>query len=143
VSERYDLEVDRLIPADPQTVFDAFFAMYGDRRQEWIVESQLDLRVGGSWSVTFHPPGLDEFREDRRITELTPPRRLGYDMRVHTADGQPGLATVVALSFDAEGPSTEVRLRQRGFPTAENRDEFARAWRQVLEILENDACRSS
>jgi uncharacterized protein YndB with AHSA1/START domain len=143
VSERYDVEVERVIPADPQTVFDAFFSMYGDRRQKWIVDSQLDLRVGGSWSVTFHPPGLDEFREERTITELTPPRRLGYEMCVHAADGKPGIATVVTLSFDAEGPATRVRLGQRGFPTAESRDEFARAWRQVLELLENDACRSS
>jgi uncharacterized protein YndB with AHSA1/START domain len=72
----HDLEVDHQYRAAPQAVFDAFLGMYGERRPGWIVKSNLDLRVGGIWTVVFHPPGLETFREVRVFTQVEPPHRL-------------------------------------------------------------------
>src|SRR5213595_3013904 len=63
-----DLIMERTYPAPPRAVYDAFLGMYGENRQDWIVESRLDLRPGGSWRVTFHPPGLEAFTEDRVLS---------------------------------------------------------------------------
>jgi hypothetical protein len=62
-------------------------------------------------------------------------------MRVYSADGEPRFGTGVTLSIDVEGPVSRVRLQQCGFPAMETRDDFAQAWRQVLELLEQEAGR--
>ncbi len=41
----------------------------------------------------------------------------------------------MAISFGAPKRFTELRLEQRGVPTAEDRDDFAQAWPSVLAIL--------
>ena len=43
----------------------------------------------------------------------------------------------MVLSFANEGSRTRVGLRQLGFPTAGTRDAFARAWPDVLTLLED------
>lgn len=140
--ESFDLAVERQIDAGPEVVFDAFLDMYEKDRPDWIVESQLDLRPGGEWLVTFHPPGLEPFSEDRVITEVDRPRRLAYTMTASASDRRPSFDTTVLLSFDEQGPMTRVSITQRGFPTAETRDEFAAAWPDVLELLEDRASTS-
>jgi uncharacterized protein YndB with AHSA1/START domain len=131
----HDLCVERTIGASPEVVFDGFIEMYGPERPDWIVDSRLDLRVGGSWRVDFHPPGNDPFTELRTIRELDRPRRLAYAMTAITASGERRLATDVAFSFDLAEGGTRLRLEQRGFPTVEDRDEFAQAWPTVLGLL--------
>jgi uncharacterized protein YndB with AHSA1/START domain len=67
MTENYDLTMERTYPAPPRAVYDAFVGMCGENRPDWIVESRLDLRAGGSWRVVFHPPGLDPRRLHRRL----------------------------------------------------------------------------
>jgi uncharacterized protein YndB with AHSA1/START domain len=63
MTENYDLTMERTYPPPPRAVYDAFVGMYGENRPDWIVESRLELRPGGSWRVVFHPPGLEAFTE--------------------------------------------------------------------------------
>ena len=51
VSTSTELRVERDYVASAQADFDAYFSMHGDQRPDWIVDSQLDLRVGGTWKV--------------------------------------------------------------------------------------------
>jgi hypothetical protein len=39
--------------------FDGFLATYDEPRPPWIVDSQRDLRVGGTRDVVLHPPGVE------------------------------------------------------------------------------------
>ena len=80
MTENYDLTMERTYPAPPRAVYDAFLGMYGENRPDWIVESHLDPRPGGSWRVVFHPPGLEAFTEDRVLSAVEPPHRLAYSM---------------------------------------------------------------
>ena len=75
-----DLTMERTYPAPPRAVYDAFLGLYGENRPDWIVESRLDLRPGGSWRVVFHPPGLEAFTEERVVSAVEPPHRLAYAM---------------------------------------------------------------
>jgi uncharacterized protein YndB with AHSA1/START domain len=130
----YELIMERRFAASPRTVYDAFLGMYGANRPDWIVESQLDLRAGGTWTVLFHPPGLEAFREIRVVSAVDPPHRLAYTMTTVFA-GQPGFSTTVALTFGADGEGTRLSLAQRGFPDAATRDDFAGGWSGVWDIL--------
>jgi uncharacterized protein YndB with AHSA1/START domain len=130
----YELHVDETIEASPRAVLDGFIAMYGENRPAWVHRSALDLRVGGAWTVDFGPPGPPAFHEDRVITAYQPARRLAYTTTATYADG-PRLETIVEIECEALGRNTRIALTQRGFPTVERRDEFGRAWRDVLALL--------
>ena len=131
---RYDLKVERDFDAPPQAVFDAYLAMHGEHRPDWIVESQLDLRVGGAWTVRFQPPGLKPFSEDRVLTGVDPPHHLSYAMTA-IVEGAPTIDTSVDIAFEELKNTTRVSLRQSGFPTVEERDKFAGGWPGVLEAM--------
>jgi uncharacterized protein YndB with AHSA1/START domain len=131
----FDLCAEQHIDAAPEAVFDAFIDMHGADRPDWIADSQLDLRVGGRWSVGLRPPGLAPFREVRVITALRRPGRLAYRMEMIPSDDRPGFSTSVSLSFQERGQGTCARLEQRGFPSGAARDDFARAWPDVLASL--------
>jgi uncharacterized protein YndB with AHSA1/START domain len=130
----YDLTIERRLAADPKEVYQAFLDMYGEDGPEWIVASQLHLRVGGRWMVTFHVPGLAEFGEDRVLSAVKPGHRLAYTMTV-ISDGKPGFSTDVDLTFDPADPGTALTLTQRGFPDAASRDEFEGGWSGVWDLM--------
>ena len=134
MTENYDLTMERTYPAPPRAVYDAFLGMYGENRQDWIVESRLDLRPGGTWRVVFHPPGLEAFTEDRVLSAVEPPHRLAYSMTA-LFPRQPGFSTEVELTFAPEGAGTRLVLTQRGFPDAATRDDFAGGWSGVWDLL--------
>ena len=130
----YELKVDEIIEASPKAVLDGFIDMYGKNRPAWIHRSELDLRVGGGWAVDFGPPGPPAFHEDRVITDYQPERRLAYSVTATYLDAPP-LQTTVEIACETLGNKTRVALTQRGFPSVERRDEFARAWRDVIALL--------
>ncbi len=131
----YDLAVERFVSAGPAAAFDAFVGLYGDDRPDWITDSQLDLRPGGAWLVSFAPPGVPPFREERVITEVDRPRQLAYTMTAIP----PGFSTTVTLSLRPEGERMRISLTQRGFPDARTRDDFAGAWPEVLAQVRDRA----
>jgi uncharacterized protein YndB with AHSA1/START domain len=58
----------------PQTV------LYGDETEPtWTVESELDLRVGGPWTIAFGRAGEDPYRETNVFSEVDRPRRIAFD----------------------------------------------------------------
>jgi uncharacterized protein YndB with AHSA1/START domain len=134
MTENYDLTMERTYPVPPCAVYDAFLGMYGDDGPDWIVESHLDPRPGGSWRVVFHPPGLEAFTEDRVLSAIEPPHRLAYSMTAFFG-AQPGFSTEVELTFAPEGAGTRLVLTQRGFPDAATRDDFAGGWSGVWDGL--------
>src|SRR5438093_11385684 len=89
----YDLRIERLIDAPPEVVFDSFVdpaaqsALYDDPSEPgWNVESELDLRVGGTWTIAFGKAGEDPYRETNVFTEVDRPRRLVFDSRMRKGD---------------------------------------------------------
>lgn len=130
-STRHALDVDRVIAADAETVFDAFIGLYGADRPDWVTDSRLDLREGGRWDVAFQVPAGPAFREERVITALDRPRRLAYEVRAVYQDA-PGFVTTVVVTVEPAPDGHRLRLVQQGFPTAGARDEFAGAWPDVL-----------
>jgi uncharacterized protein YndB with AHSA1/START domain len=138
---RLDVDFARLIDAAPEEVFDAFTApegqeaFYGQDDPGWIVRSHCDLRVGGVWSVDFGPsPG--ELYRHRHVFELTErPHRLLLASTETRLDGS-SFHTKLEFTFEAKGEKTLMTMTQRGFPTAELRDEHARGLPNAFTRLE-------
>jgi uncharacterized protein YndB with AHSA1/START domain len=128
------LSVERVIDAPPETIFDAFIAMYDSQRPDWVTGSQLDLRPGGRWTVDFQVPGGPAFREERVLTTVERPGRLAYDMTAVYEDAST-FSTTVEVTVEAVPEGHRIRLVQQGFPTADARDDFAGAWPDVLAEL--------
>jgi uncharacterized protein YndB with AHSA1/START domain len=131
----YELCVEREYTGSAQSVFTAYLDMHGEDRPDWIVDSQLDLRVGGTWAVTFHPPDLEAFSEHRVFSVVDPPHHLAYDMRA-SFDNQPTVNTTVDIVVHAESAGSRLVLVQRGFQDEDVRDQFAGGWRGVLEAVQ-------
>jgi uncharacterized protein YndB with AHSA1/START domain len=131
---RYELDVERVIDAPAETIFDAFVAIYDSERPDWVTDSRLDLRPGGRWSVGFQVPAEAPFREERVITAVERPDRLAYDATV-VSEGDPTFDITTEITIAAVSGGHRIRLVQRGFPTTGTRDEFAGAWPDVLDEL--------
>jgi uncharacterized protein YndB with AHSA1/START domain len=136
----HDLRLERVYDADPETVFDAFTdpeaqrELYADA-PDWVVESACDLRVGGSWTITFGPPGAEPARETSVFKVVERPRRLVYVSTMRMPDGT-AFDTDVEVGFEEVEPGrTRLTLVQRGFPGPELRDELAGGWPSILDGL--------
>lgn len=134
-----DLTLDRVVDAPPEVVFDAFVDptaqhdLYADA-PEWSVESECDLRVGGRWTISFGPPGREPARETNVFEEIERPQRLVYRSTMVLPSGTT-LNTTMEITFEAEGGKTRITIVQRGFPTADVRDEFSGGWVSILDAL--------
>ena len=138
--ESHGLESERLIAAEPEAVFNGFVELFeGDDRPDWVLNSELELRVGGKWTVELKPPGEDAVTETRIITQLDRPRRLAYSMTVPGVGSIEPVSTEVGLSFETRGQQTLVKLDQRGFRSKQQAEGFAWAWPQMLELLSERA----
>ena len=134
--ESHELKVERVVAADPEAAFDGFVEIFdGDDRPDWILSSEMDLRVGGEWTIELKLPGMEQLTEVRTITELDRPKRLAYSMTTRGEDSEEPVSTEVGLSFVLRSGQTLVKLDQRGFRSRQQAERFERAWPQVLALL--------
>ena len=124
------LSYERLIHASPEQVFDAFTSPQGQREiyhqdePGWIVESHCDLRVGGTWSVSFGPEPGQLYRHHNVFEEIYRPHRVRMTTTEIRLDGSQ-LVLDVEFTFEARGAATLMTMTQSGFPTDALRDEHA------------------
>ena len=136
-----DVEFARLIDAPPEEVFDAFTdpegqeAFYGQDDSGWIVRSQCDLRVGGVWTVDFGPSPFELYRHRHVFEVIERPHRLVLTSTETRLDGS-SFHTQLEFTFEARDQKTLMTMTQRGFPTAELREEHERGVPNAFARLE-------
>jgi uncharacterized protein YndB with AHSA1/START domain len=136
-----DVEFARLIDATPDEVFEAFTdpegqqAFYGQDDTGWIVRSQCDLRVGGVWTVEFGPSPRELYRHRHVFEVIERPHRLVLASTETRLDGS-SLHTQLEFKFEARSGKTLMTMTQRGFPTAELREERERGVPDAFARLE-------
>jgi uncharacterized protein YndB with AHSA1/START domain len=135
-----DLRLERVYDAAPEVVFDAFTdpdaqrELYADA-PDWVVESEIDLRVGGRWTISFGPPDGPAAHETCVFRVVERPRRLVYAATMTMPDGL-SFDTGMEVTFDEEeGGRTRLTIVQSGFPTTDLRDELAGGWPSILDGL--------
>lgn len=87
------LRFERLIKASPAVVFDAFTspggpeAFYKQGEPGWIVESVVDLRVGGAWTIDFGPDRAHLYRHRHTFLGIVVGKRLLLSTTEFRVDG--------------------------------------------------------
>jgi uncharacterized protein YndB with AHSA1/START domain len=142
-TQTLDLVIERVLPATPEEVFDAYTD--AEKQKIWfsildedpgIVEIEVDLRVGGVQTAVWGPSRDELFRETQTFLVIDRPHRL-----VTSSTGSdPGgleMTTRVEIDFLPEGEgATRMVVKQFGFPTPELRDFFASmAWVGALDRI--------
>jgi dihydrofolate reductase/uncharacterized protein YndB with AHSA1/START domain len=126
-----ELRIARLIAAPVDRVFAAFTepggqkAMYGRDEPGWVVRSDCDLRVGGAWTIDFGPTPDRLYRHRHVFTSIEPPHRVALATTETRLDGS-SLAFETEFLFEDENGRTRMTMTQRGFPSAELREEHGR-----------------
>jgi uncharacterized protein YndB with AHSA1/START domain len=131
-TQTLDLVLERVLPATPEEVFDAYTD--AEKQKIWftildeqpgIVEIEVDLRVGGIQTAVWGPSRDELFRETQTFLEIDRPHRLVTSSTGSDPSGME-MTTRIEIDFLPEGEdATRMVIRQSGFPTPEIRDFFA------------------
>ncbi len=139
----YELSVERLIDASPDVVFDAFVdpdaqkVLYGDETDPaWTVDSELDLRVGGTWTLSFGKAGQDRYRETNVFSEVDRPRRIAFGSSMFMVDDRRTIETTVTVTFEDRDGKTLLTIVQTGFDREQDRNDIREGWPSILDALE-------
>ena len=129
-----------VLPAPPPRVFRACtepgeLAKWWGPRGFTAPRIELELRVGGSYRIAMQPPDGDLFYLSGKFVEVDPPARLAYTFRWEDPDPD-DRETVVRLSFEDLGKSTEVTFTQGTFATEERRALHDQGWTDSFDRLQ-------
>lgn len=95
----------------------------------------FDQREGGRYRIAMQPPDGELFHLSGKFLEVVPPTRLAYTFRWEPPDPE-DRETVVTLSLEDRGETTELRVAQGEFATQERYALHEAGWTESLERLE-------
>ena len=139
----YELRIDRVFDAPPDLVFDTL--VDPDAQSEIfsngppgysLLESNIDLRVGGTWTVVFGPAEGEPDRLTYVFTEIDRPHSLVADLSMFVGDWGRTVDSTVAFTFEEQDGKTLVTLVQSGLESEELRDMYMSGAPGYLESLQ-------
>lgn len=139
----YELRIERLFDAPPDLVFDTL--VDPDAQSEIfsngppgysLLESDIDLRVGGTWTVVFGPAEGEPDRLTYVFTEIDRPHRLVADLSMFIGDWGRTVDSTVAFTLEEQDGKTLVTLVQSGFESEEVRDSYLSGAPGFLDSLQ-------
>jgi len=129
------LELTRVLPADPDTIFKAwtdptlmskwFFAVPG-----WSVDVESDSRVGGNYSLKMRAPDGAAFATTGTYREIDPPRRLVFTWNSHIVEN-----TIVTIELEVVQGGTKLTLTHDFLSTKDAADIHRDGWTGCLDSL--------
>jgi uncharacterized protein YndB with AHSA1/START domain len=140
MSDDLSLEMERMLPADPEVVFGAFGAAEVLARwwgpQGFTIPS-LDFhpRVGRRYRIEMQPPDGESFFLAGEFREVEPPARLVYTFTWERPDPD-DVENLVELGFSDRGESTRVVLVQGPFETEARRELHRGGWTESFDKLQ-------
>ena len=134
------LDLRRVLPAGRSTVFRAFSAE--DELARWwgpegfvIPRLEWTARVGETYRIEMQPPDGEPFYLAGVFRAVEPGERLEFTFAWEDPDTD-DVETLVELSFDDLGSSTEVVLAQGSFKTEARRELHRNGWSDSFDKLE-------
>jgi uncharacterized protein YndB with AHSA1/START domain len=135
VIEPNTLRIRRLLPGPIDRVWQ--YLTDSDLRRQWLASGVMEMRVGAPFELVWRneelensgprPEGFDaEHRLQSAITELDPPRRLGYTF---------GDAGEVTFELEPRGDEVLLTLTHRRLPDRETMLKVAAGWHAHLDVL--------
>jgi uncharacterized protein YndB with AHSA1/START domain len=134
------LELQRVLPGPPATVFAAFsdpteLAKWWGPSGFTVPSLEFEPRVGASYRIEMQPPEGERFYLTGEFREVDPPARLAYSFLWEEPDPD-DVATEVDLRLRDLGGSTEVALTQGQFRTEARRALHRDGWTDSFDKLE-------
>lgn len=137
----YRLVLERLLPASPERVFDAW--VNPETLVKWwgpegfvTPEASLDVSEDGKWRTVMQAPNGDRHIVSGRYLKIDRPGLLRFSWAWEDADGNRGAESEVELTFRAAGSGTQLQLTHRKIATADSRDSHRDGWQSSLNDLE-------
>jgi uncharacterized protein YndB with AHSA1/START domain len=141
----YELRIERLFDAPPEVVFDTLLdpdaqaELYGGVVEGWnLLESEIDLRVGGQWVTVIGP--ADGKGEPDRLTSVFEavdrPHRLAYSLSMYVSDWGRTVDSSVTMTFEEQDGKTLLTIVQGGFETEQDRDAYLGGAPEFLDALQ-------
>ncbi|HJV05081.1 MAG TPA: SRPBCC domain-containing protein [Actinomycetota bacterium] len=128
----YELRLQRVLDAPPEIVFDTF--VDPDVTEELltppelpgfrVLESDIDLRVGGTWTIVQEGPDGERYHLTYVFTEVDRPHRLAASFTMRYSRSGRSESSDVLLTLEERKGKTLLTLVQSGFPTEEERDAY-------------------
>jgi uncharacterized protein YndB with AHSA1/START domain len=140
-SDELTLELRRVFPAPPSVVF-RVFTEPGGLAKWWgptgfsVPSVEFSPRVGEGYRIEMRPPEGDPFYLTGEFREVDPPARLGFTFVWEPPDPD-DVETLVNLSFEDLGGSTEVALTQGAFKTQARRQLHQDGWTESFDKLDS------
>ena len=135
---RTTLSLQRTFQASRQRVFEAWID--SELLARWLTppggsssNAEIDLRVGGRWSITMKPPLWPSGRAFGTYLEVDPPKRLVFTIAWERIPNGP--ESVVSVDFAELDGATRVTLVQERLETRRGRWGHGRGWRHSLARL--------
>jgi uncharacterized protein YndB with AHSA1/START domain len=135
------LEMERLIPAPPERVFEYWtepelVAKWFGPGECDVPSSELDLRPGGKWRATIRSPEGKLHTVGGVYNTIEPPRRLVFTWAWDGDDGVRGHETQVTITLEPTPGGTRLRLVQEDFQNRDVRDRHNGGWASSLSKLQ-------
>ena len=135
------LEMERLIPAPPERVFEYWtepelVAKWFGPGEFDVPSSDLDLRPGGKWRTTIRSPEGKLRTVSGVYSTIEPPRRLVFTWAWDDDNGVRGHETQVTVTLEPTPGGTRLRLVQQDFQSREARDLHNGGWGSSLNKLQ-------
>jgi len=134
------LRLERLIPAPPDKVFDAWTEP--DLLAKWwgpdgydVPAQDLDVRPGGRWWTTMRSPEGGRHTVRGVYRTIDRPRRLVFTWAWDQDDGTRGHETEVTVTFEPAPGGTRLVLLQQAFAEKESRDKHGEGWSSSFDCL--------
>jgi uncharacterized protein YndB with AHSA1/START domain len=140
-SGEFVLEIERLLHAARSIVWKAFtepvqLAKWWGPNGFTIPSLESDARVGERYRIEMQPPGGDAFYLSGEFRDVAAPARLEYTFAWEDPDPD-DVESLVRLTFQEVGESTEVLLNQAPFKTEARRELHRDGWNDSFDKLEH------
>jgi len=131
--------VDRVLPASPETVFQALtepelFAQWMGPEGSTVTVDEMTVTLGGKLEFVVALPGDGpEFRLYGFYEEIDPPHRLVHSWAM---EGDDEVSTIVFV-LEPHGDGTRLQLTHHGLTRPEEVDQNEAGWAHQLDRLES------
>lgn len=137
----HDIRLQRVVSAAPDDAFTHWVDATARQnwyapQDNWIIEAETVLRVGGSWRVLFGPSRDEMYLEHGVFEDIDRPHRLVYTTLYEFPDGRPSFETHVTVTFEPVDGGTLVTVVDKGYPTDEQRARHESGWPYFLDAFE-------
>jgi uncharacterized protein YndB with AHSA1/START domain len=130
------IRLQRLLPASPQEVFNAWIDP--ESLRQWfcpetqsLTSVELDVQVGGHFRIVMRDETKD-FVHTGTYREIDPPQRLVFTWR---SSGTYDQETLVTVELHAQGKMTALELTHALLPDGDAVEKHERGWQSILEKL--------